>query len=92
MIGVKEMAGLVRQLAESNATVLSASQLGHFIVNNAGGEVGSFYLIHVFHEAYPEIPFRDLIRACFWQGVCEKGMSDAEFDARLSRWVEGGRS
>ena len=64
----------------------SPSQLARIVVREANVEVGQFYLINVFDEAFPEIPFRDMIRASRWHQVCKNGISDAEFDAMLSPW------
>lgn len=80
-----ELAALVRSAPSS----LSPSKLAHLVIQKAEGEVGQFYLINVFAEAFPDIPLQQLKRASRWHCVCDNGMSDTEFDAILSPWISG---
>ncbi|MCU0796291.1 MAG: hypothetical protein MUF31_10190 [Akkermansiaceae bacterium] len=77
-----EMAELMR-IARAN---MLPSQLAHMVILHADGDVGQFYLITVFAEAFPEVPLQQIKRASRWHRVCNNGMSDAEFDAMLSPW------
>lgn len=75
------------ELLRAGRSTLSPSQLARLVMEEAGGEAGQFFLINVLDEAFPEIPFRVIIRAGRWHQVCQDGMSDAEFDALLSPWL-----
>jgi len=77
----------IAKLVRSARSTLAPSQLAHLVIEKAEGEVGQFYLINVFAEAFPEIPLQQVKRASRWHCLCVDGMSDAEFDAILSPWI-----
>ena len=83
-----EMAELIRA-ARAN---LAPSQLALMVIQHAEGEVGQFYLINVFAEAFPEVSLQQLKRASRWHRVCDNGMSDTEFDSMLSPWFASSSS
>ena len=82
----------IAELLRSDQSGLSPAQLAHLVIQEAGGEVGQFYLINVFAEAFPFIPLQQVIRASRWHGVCYNGMNDTEFNAMLSRWINSSDS
>jgi hypothetical protein len=61
----------------------SPSELAEIARNRCQGEMGQFFLINVFCEAFPEIPLRQMKRASRWHGVCIGGLSDEEFNEML---------
>ena len=77
----------IAKLVRSARSRLKPSQLAYLVIEQADGEVGQFYLISVFAEAFPEIPLQQVKRASRWHCLCDNGMSDAEFDAMLSPWI-----
>jgi hypothetical protein len=71
---------------------MSPIQLADLLDSLLPDGVGQFPLLSFFKRAFPLIPLQTLIQANRWKRLCDKGLSDDEFDALLNPWLGPGRT
>ncbi len=70
----------------------TAAETAAFLLQMHGGKLDSFPFISYFTNAFPEIPFRLVIRTSAWHGRYAGGFSDEEVNDMLKQWIPVKRS
>lgn len=65
----------------------TAAEVAAFLLQMHNGALAPFPFISYFAEAFPDIPFRLVIRLSAWQGRYKGGFSDEEVNTMLEQWI-----